>query len=98
MRFKEHTVKHAAYTRNAYGEPIATYGTASTVSMFIAWNTEQDQTSEGSRYAMYEYIGITRDHSLKVGDLVDNTLVVERIEPGRLDRVFMNLAKAKDLS
>ena len=92
---KLHTVKEPTWTQSEYGEPIATYGTASPILMKMGWTSMAEQDMNNALYQQYQFVGLTRALPSE-GSLIDDTYVVGHVEKGRWNRVFMNYAEGKD--
>ena len=98
MRLKAHTVKApATWTRNEYGEPVATYASEQPIHMMIGWTSAIDQDLNNALYREYEFVGLTKAMP-EEGSIIDGIYEVGHVEPGRWNRVFMNYAKGKDRS
>ena len=92
---RPHEVKTPTWTQSDYGEPVATYGNAVKVPMFIGWINAMKNDVDGAIYEQYEFVGLTKA-TIEVGALIDDKYIVGHFEPGRLNRVFMNYAEGAD--
>ena len=95
MRLTPHSVQAPTWSRSAYGEPIKTYSEAVKTPMFIGWINAMRDNVEGSVYEQYDFVGLTKA-DIKEGSLIDEKYVVEYVQPGRFNRVFMNYAEGAE--
>ena len=95
MRIMPHSVKIPTWTKSEYGEPVATYDTATTMPMMIGWTSMLGQDLNNSLYQEYEFVGLTKAHP-DVGSIIDDKYIVGHVETGRWNRVFMKYVEGKD--
>ena len=96
MRFRPIDVQTPTYSQSDYGEPVATYGTAKKVLMFLGWINAMRNQVEGSVYQQYDFVALTKE-DVPVDALVDGRLVVGYTDKsGRFNRLFMNYAEGAE--
>lgn len=95
MRMEPHSVKVPTWTQSDYGEPVATYGEPTTMTMMIGWTSMLDQDLNNSLYQEYQFVGLTKAHPAE-GSIVDDKYIVGHVERGRWNRVFMKYVEGKD--
>lgn len=95
MRMTPHSIQEPVWTESAYGEPVATYGTATSIPMFIGWTSSTEADTNNTIYQEYEFVGLTRQLP-ELGSLIDGKYIIGHIEKGRFNRCFMNYAEGYD--
>lgn len=96
MRFRSIDVQKPTWSQSEYGEPVAVFGQAEKVPMFIGWINAMKNEVEGSIYQQYDFVGLTKA-DIEVGSKVDGRFIVGyKDNTGRLNRVFMNYAEGAD--
>jgi hypothetical protein len=79
---KEYKLLKPQLTTNSYNEQIPEWEDNGTVLMFLSLNSHSNSTEQGIGVNQCQWIGITQNSSVEIGDRVDN-YVVEFIVEGR---------------